>query len=70
MKKLKDITDDEIMELAIVFALHKAPRKEDGLTISSESFQKTKKTFLICAKYFRDEYEEGYNTGKFVEASN
>jgi len=68
MKNIKDITDEEIMYEAISFALAKAPREEDGLTTSAESFQKTKKTFLICVKYFRDNYE-GSKEASFVQAS-
>jgi hypothetical protein len=58
MKDIRELTDEELMNHAVIFALQKAPRQEDGLTTKGEDFQRTKATFLVCLKWMRENYED------------
>lgn len=53
-KTLKEISDEDLMNNAIRFALEKCPTDETGALVD---FQKYKKTFYSCTKWLRDNYK-------------
>lgn len=71
MKDIKDITDEDIKLNAIGFALSRCSRKEgEDYNIEKPDFHKTKQTFIICATYLRDKFQEASKDSiTFTEAS-
>lgn len=71
MKNVKDMTDEDIKLNAICFALNRCSRKEcDDPNTEKPDFQRTKQTFIICATYLRDKFQEASEDSiTFTEAS-
>lgn len=69
MKPINEMTDEDIMSNAIRFSLQRCALREGEKSGDRPDFQNTKHTFIVCAKWLRDNYMDADpNMGEFVEA--
>lgn len=53
---IKDLTDNDILSNALRFSFDKCPKDEKG-AMDMKDIQKYKKTFILCLKWLKENYQ-------------